>query len=93
MKKYEFKNINFYIGQNAQENWDLFDKSLYINENYINDLNLKPIVPEKFARTSFAILTIAGEAELTIYFFENFNESFRLIFKRFLTNLLRQIKT
>ena len=35
MKEDELNNVKFYIGQNAQENWDLFDKSLQINENYI----------------------------------------------------------
>ena len=35
MKEFEFKNIKYYAGQTAIENWDLFDKSFILNENYI----------------------------------------------------------
>jgi|TARA_E500000178_G_C16813804_1_gene658217 hypothetical protein len=35
MKKTEYKNINFYIGQNAQENWIIFDEYKKLNENFI----------------------------------------------------------
>lgn len=35
MKEEIYKDIKFYIGQNAQENWDLFDESLKINQDYI----------------------------------------------------------
>ena len=35
MKEIEYKNIKFYIGQNAQENWDLFDKSKKINPDFL----------------------------------------------------------
>lgn len=35
MRCEEYKNIFFYIGSNANENWKLFDKSKLINDNYI----------------------------------------------------------
>ena len=35
MKEYDYKNIKFYCGQTAIENWALLDKSTVINENYI----------------------------------------------------------
>ena len=35
MKLNEFNLIEYYIGENAKDNWDLFDKSKEINENYI----------------------------------------------------------
>ena len=35
MKLNEYNNIKYYIGENAQDNWDLFEKSKEINENYI----------------------------------------------------------
>jgi hypothetical protein len=35
MKLYEFQEVQFYIGENAQDNWNLFEKSKEINENYI----------------------------------------------------------
>ncbi len=35
MKLNEFNNVEYYIGENAQDNWDLFEKSKKINENYI----------------------------------------------------------
>ena len=35
MKTIEYKNILFYIGQNAQDNWDILEHSLKINENYL----------------------------------------------------------
>ena len=35
MKDSNFKNINFYIGKTAQENWDLLDTSTKINNDYI----------------------------------------------------------
>ena len=35
MKLNEFNNIKYYIGENAEDNWDLFEKSKEINENYI----------------------------------------------------------
>lgn len=35
MKLNEFNNVEYYLGENAQDNWDLFDKSKEINENYI----------------------------------------------------------
>lgn len=31
----EYKNIKFFIGKNAQENWDLFENSQKINLDYI----------------------------------------------------------
>jgi predicted ribosome quality control (RQC) complex YloA/Tae2 family protein len=35
MKCVEYNNIKFYIGQNAQENFDLLDSSKMINSEYI----------------------------------------------------------
>lgn len=35
MKSVEYKNIIFFIGQNAKENWDILDNSLKINEDFI----------------------------------------------------------
>ena len=35
MKTVEYKNIYFFIGQNAKENWDILDNSIKINENFI----------------------------------------------------------
>ena len=35
MKLNEFNNVKYYLGENAEDNWDLFDKSKEINENYI----------------------------------------------------------
>lgn len=35
MKLNEYKNVEYYLGENAQDNWDLFEKSKEINENYI----------------------------------------------------------
>jgi hypothetical protein len=35
MKEVEFKNVKYFIGNNAQENWDLLDKSQKINQDYI----------------------------------------------------------
>tara|TARA_B100001175_G_C19463180_1_gene617651 strand:+ start:1050 stop:1394 length:345 start_codon:yes stop_codon:yes gene_type:complete len=35
MKFNEFNNVEYYLGENAQDNWNLFDKSKEINENYI----------------------------------------------------------
>ncbi len=35
MKTIEYKNINFFIGQNANENWNIFDESLKINNDFI----------------------------------------------------------
>ena len=35
MKIVEYKNINFYIGSNANDNWKLFEESKKINDNYI----------------------------------------------------------
>ena len=35
MKLNEYNNIKYYIGENSQDNWDLFEKSKEINENYI----------------------------------------------------------
>jgi hypothetical protein len=35
MKLYEFQKVQFYIGENAPDNWHLFEKSKKINENYI----------------------------------------------------------
>lgn len=35
MKQIEYNNVNFYIGQNATENWELLDSSKKINENFI----------------------------------------------------------
>ena len=35
MKNIQYKNINFYIGSNANENWKLLEDSKNINDNYI----------------------------------------------------------
>tara|TARA_Y100000389_G_scaffold113691_3_gene110850 strand:- start:14308 stop:14664 length:357 start_codon:yes stop_codon:yes gene_type:complete len=35
MKSYEYKNINFIIGTNAKENWQIFDNFKNINQDYI----------------------------------------------------------
>ena len=35
MKLYIFNNIEYYIGENSKDNWDLLDKSKSINEDYI----------------------------------------------------------
>tara|TARA_B110000977_G_C11083852_1_gene493858 strand:+ start:3977 stop:4321 length:345 start_codon:yes stop_codon:yes gene_type:complete len=35
MKVKEFNDIKYYIGENALDNWNLFDNSNIINENYI----------------------------------------------------------
>tara|TARA_B110001450_G_scaffold107560_1_gene101798 strand:+ start:615 stop:971 length:357 start_codon:yes stop_codon:yes gene_type:complete len=35
MKEEIYKDIKFYIGQNAQENWDLLDKLFQLNPDYI----------------------------------------------------------
>lgn len=35
MKVIKYKNIDFHIGQNATENWELFDKSNNICRDYI----------------------------------------------------------
>jgi predicted ribosome quality control (RQC) complex YloA/Tae2 family protein len=35
MKKIKYKNIIFIIGQNAKENWDIFDENKKINNNFI----------------------------------------------------------
>jgi len=35
MKLYKFNNIKFCLGENAEDNWDIFEKSKKINENYI----------------------------------------------------------
>jgi len=35
MRCNEYKNIIFYIGSNAKENWELLDKSKQINDNFI----------------------------------------------------------
>jgi hypothetical protein len=35
MKFNEYNNVEYYLGENAQDNWDLFEKSKEINENYI----------------------------------------------------------
>ena len=35
MKKIIFENIKFLIGQNSQENWNLFDNYYKINNQYI----------------------------------------------------------
>lgn len=35
MKKIEYNNIFFIIGQNAQENWNIFDENKKFNQNYI----------------------------------------------------------
>ena len=35
MKTIEYKNINFYIGSNANDNWKILQDSININNNYI----------------------------------------------------------
>lgn len=35
MKTITFNNINYIIGQNAQENWDILDEANTINPDYI----------------------------------------------------------
>ena len=35
MKHFEYENVEFYMGENAKDNWDLLDKSVEINNNYI----------------------------------------------------------
>jgi hypothetical protein len=35
MKEFLYKNVIFYCGQNANENWDLLDKSNNENKEYI----------------------------------------------------------
>ena len=35
MKLYEFQGVEFYIGENAKDNWDLFEQSKEINDCYI----------------------------------------------------------
>jgi len=35
MKCVEYNNVKFYIGQNAQENFDLLDNSKIVNNDYI----------------------------------------------------------
>ena len=35
MKTITFNNINYIIGQNAQENWDILDHATSINPHYI----------------------------------------------------------
>jgi|TARA_R110002073_G_scaffold253016_5_gene415658 hypothetical protein len=35
MKCVEYNNVKFYIGQNAEENWNLLDNSKMINNEYI----------------------------------------------------------
>ena len=35
MKKIEYNEIIFYIGQNAQENWNILDTSKKLNPDYI----------------------------------------------------------
>ena len=35
MKTFEFENIKFLLGQNAQENWDILEEAQKINSNYI----------------------------------------------------------
>ena len=35
MREEIYKDIKFIIGQNAQENWDIFDQSYKINPEYI----------------------------------------------------------
>lgn len=35
MKSYEYKNINFIIGTNAKENWQIFDNMRNINNDYL----------------------------------------------------------
>ena len=35
MKSYVYKNINFIIGNNAKENWQILDNMKHLNENYL----------------------------------------------------------
>ena len=35
MKKETYKNIDFFIGENAQDNWNILDNAKKINENFI----------------------------------------------------------
>ena len=35
MKKYEFNNIKFYVGESANDNWELLDTAKAENENYV----------------------------------------------------------
>lgn len=35
MKHHEFNDVKFIIGENAYENWNLFDMSKEINEDYV----------------------------------------------------------
>ncbi len=35
MKQHEFKDVKFIIGENAEDNWNLFDMSKEINEDYV----------------------------------------------------------
>ena len=35
MKEYEYDDIKYYVGENAKENWELFDKSIEIDKKYI----------------------------------------------------------
>jgi predicted ribosome quality control (RQC) complex YloA/Tae2 family protein len=35
MKTFEFENIKFLLGQNAQENWNILEKAEKINSDYI----------------------------------------------------------
>jgi len=35
MKTITFNNINYIVGQNAQENWNILDQANAINSNYI----------------------------------------------------------
>ena len=35
MKTFEFENIKFLLGQNAQENWDILEEAQKINSDYI----------------------------------------------------------
>ena len=35
MKSYVYKNINFIIGNNAKENWQILDNMKHLNEDYL----------------------------------------------------------
>tara|TARA_B110000008_G_scaffold274372_2_gene310061 strand:- start:402 stop:746 length:345 start_codon:yes stop_codon:yes gene_type:complete len=35
MKEYELNDTKYYVGENAKENWEIFDKSIEINKKYI----------------------------------------------------------
>lgn len=35
MKLVTFNNINYVVGKNAQDNWDIFEKANTINPDYI----------------------------------------------------------